>query len=262
MLTYCLNYKQYANACTQTLNQLKAAMNEQNNVIDQLSRERGAMTNEADISNATFGGDMYSILENCDLISSDLRYNIKILTEGGLDYIREELGSGAASPQHPLYMTGARPSQYQAQQQQQAQAQQQQPQQQAQPKPMEPKNPQQQQQDPQQQQRAQQASYATDASKQLIAAYQVCSSICTAKLTVCEEIERSYMRVLRGVAASIQKYNGDNDTDRANRQYNKERQEDKQAAQDERLQRIRYRNQQKKARNTGLIGGMKNILGV
>jgi hypothetical protein len=70
------------------------------------------------------------------------------------------------------------------------------------------------------------------------------------------------MRVLRGVAAAVQKYNGDNDQERSNRQYNRERQEDQQAAQDERLQKIRFRNQQKKARNTGLIGGMKNILGV
>jgi hypothetical protein len=233
-------------------------MNEQNGIIDRLSKERGTLTNEADISYATFGGAMYSILENSTLMDSDLIGNIKITTSGGLDYLKEELGNGAANPQHPIYMTGARPSQHpNPQQAAQQQAQQQQPPQQAQQKP-----PQQNQQQPQQQQNAQQADYATEASRQLIAAYQVCSSICTAKLTVCEEIERSYMRVLRGVAAAVQKYNGDNDQERSNRQYNRERQEDQQAAQDERLQKIRFRNQQKKARNTGLIGGMKNILGV
>ena len=259
MTIYVLNYKQYSSACVQTLNQLRAAMNEQNSIIDRLSKERGTLTNEADISHATFGGAMYSILENSTLMDSDLVGNIKITTSGGLDYLREELGNGAANPQHPIYMTGARPSQHpNPQQAAQQQAQQQQPQQQAQQNP-----PKQNQQQPQQQQQnAQQADYATEASRQLIAAYQVCSSICTAKLTVCEEIERSYMRVLRGVAAAVQKYNGDNDKERSNRQYNQERQEDRQAAQDERLQKIRYRNEQKKARNTGLIGGMRNILGV
>ena len=260
MTAYVLNYKQYSAACIQMMNNLKAAMNEQNGVLNRLAKERATMTNEADISNATFGPDMYSILENDNISRTEL-VSMDILTKDGLNYLREEIGDGAANPQHPIYMTGARPSQNpqptQNAQQQQAPNQQQQAQQPKQAKPVQTEQPNQ-----QQQRQVQQNDYNSDASRQLIAAYQVCSSICTAKLTVCEEIERSYMRVLRGVAAAVQKYNQDNNTDRANRQYNRDRQADQQAAQDERLRKIEYRNQQKKARNTGLIGGMKNILGI
>ena len=263
MTDYVLNYKQYASACSNMLGDLKVAMNEQSAVLDKLAKERSMLTNEADVSNATFGPEMYSILENDNIYRTDLA-SMDIVTVEGMDYIKEELGSGAANPQHPLYMTGARPTQQpqQAPQQNQNNAN---PNQNANNNQQQNNQQQQQQNQPNQQQKQQQLKqneYSSDAARQLISAYQVCSSICTAKLTVCEEIERSYMRVLRGVAAAVHKYNGDTDQDRANRQYNQNRQNDRQAAQDERLQKIRYRNEQKKARRTGLIGGMKNILGV
>lgn len=97
------------------------------------------------------------------------------------------------------------------------------------------------------------------AAEQIKTAFTVCVSIGTAKLTVCEEIHKSYMRVLHGVVDAVRKYNGNAEEDRENAQYNKEQEDRAEAEHQAKRQDIKRRNQLRADRRTGLYGKMKNF---
>ena len=219
MINFCRNYKVYTTACKRSMEIIQASMKEQESYINRLKEARAQITNSSTSESFDiFDDNFYSILEDANIFMSELD-NLDISIESNLDYILEDIGSGIATSnvqtnpnvKTTIKTTGQNSS----------------------PNRNFPPN--------QQQQQQNQGNVRTGNTKNLnviqkgqlaindiqqikintlLSAYQMAITVATSKLTVCELIHNSYMKVLRGVVEGMRRYEKNNQRNQENIAHN------------------------------------------
>ena len=220
MINFCRNYKVYTTACKRSMEIIQASMKEQESYINRLKEARAQITNSSTSESFDiFDDNFYSILEDANIFMSELD-NLDISIESNLDYILEDIGSGIATSnvqtnpnvKTTIKTTGQNSS----------------------PNRNFPPNQQQQQQQNQGNVRTgntknlnviQKGQLAINDIQQikintLLSAYQMAITVATSKLTVCELIHNSYMKVLRGVVEGMRRYEKNNQRNQENIAHN------------------------------------------
>ena len=200
MVDYCTTYKAYSDSAIATVNDAKQQSEKEAQEIERLEKENERIAKEG----YEFGSDLYSILEEASLLNTEFA-QIPIVDEYGLSVIREDdISGGGTAAVKTAADSGDKGGSGN-----------QQPQSNNDPKTVKDANKdkdQQQKSEADKQKEADKARRTADNNiqkndhKQQLAMFELMQTVAIAKLTVCEEIQKSYINILHGVADGVRKY--------------------------------------------------------
>ena len=267
MINFCRNYRTYADSCKRSMVVIQNSIRQQERYINELKRARAEITNTSTRESFMFGDDFYSILEDSNIFMSEIG-DLNINIESNLDMLLEDVGAGVAvnnnqnnpniqnknarirvdpnSSPNRNYVTNQNMPNNNA--------------------------------NNQQNQNNNNANIGNTRNlnavqkgkafmndvKQvkvntLLSAYQMATTVATSKLTVCETVHHSYMKVLRGIAEGMRKYNTNNQRDKENRAYNYYEDHKEEIQRRREIEGKRHR-QARERLNAGVLKRLKGIL--
>lgn len=251
MRDFCRDYKMYSDSAKRTITEVKNMIADQESALKRLETERSRINSSPlkEMLEVIPAMGTFSILEGSFLYNTEF-FNMKKLDCTGDDY--ESLIEGIAanvdnSANKVTGNTAAAPSQSgnksvkDANSEKKDEA----------PKPMT--------RDEKAQATARNDIEANEA-RQILKAYQVCVTIATCKLTVCEEIHKSYMKILHGIVDGLKGHSDQVKKNEENREYNEEQKEEAERKHKERLDKMDKANEVKKKGTRGVLPNLKRII--
>lgn len=251
MRDFCRNYKMYSDSAKRTITEVKNMIADQENVLRRLETERSRINSSPlrEMVETIPAMGMFSILEGSFLYNSEF-FHMKKLDCTGDDYIPLLEGIGATADNSTNKVTGntaAAPSQSSGTKSvKDANAEKK-----DEPKPMT--------RDEKAQATARNDIESNEA-RQMIKAFQVCVTIATCKLTVCEEIHKSYMKILHGIVDGIKGRDEKAQKNEENRQYNQDQKEEDDRRFKEKLEKMDRAHKIAKKGRRGIWPNLKGVI--
>lgn len=263
MINFCRNYKTYADACKRSMNNIQNSIREQERYINELKRARAEITNTSTRESFMFGDSFYSILEDSNIFMTEIS-DLNITLESNIDMLLEDIGAGVAvannqnnpnvvsknakiktdpnsSPNRVRVSNQNTPNNNQTENQGNANIG-----------------------NTRSVNAVQKGQAVMNDIKQvkvntLLSAYQMATTVATSKLTVCETVHHSYMKVLRGIADGMRKYNTNTQRDKENRAYNYYEDHKEEIQRRKEMEGVRHRKARARV-DAGVLKRLKGIL--